>query len=75
MAKHKLSKEDLLKAQMLSSIDRVKQEIINANTFWQPRMNELLPFYKEYLAAHPEDLDFVLKGFAWHAYHHALKPR
>ena len=70
--KNKLSKEDLLKSQM---IDRVKNTILNADTFWQPRMNEVLPMYKEYLEAHPEDLEFVLKAYAWHMYHYALKPR
>ena len=73
--KKKLSKEDLLKSQMLSHIDRVKQTILNAETFWQPRMNEVLPMYKEYLEEHPEDIDFVLKAYAWHMYHYALKPR
>lgn len=73
--KNKLSKEDLLKSQMISHIDRVKNTILNADTFWQPRMNEVLPMYKEYLEAHPEDLEFVLKAYAWHMYHYALKPR
>ena len=73
--KNKLSKEDLLKSQMLSYIDRTKQEIVNADTLWQPRMNELLPLFKQYLSDHPDEIDYVLKGFAWHAYHYALKPR
>lgn len=73
--KKKISHEEYLKLEMEHYIQMVRMEGVHAGTFWQPRMDEILPFYLEYLKEHPDDLRFVLKGYAWHSFNYALKQR
>lgn len=59
-------------------MERYLEKVNDASTketFWGPRMDELLQQYVEYLREHPEELENVLKVYAWHTFVYALKQR
>ena len=75
MAKTRLTPEQKLQQDFERHLVNVKQAENTEsyhNTFWWKRMHEILPYWKQYLEQHPDELDTVLMGFAWHAHYKAL---
>ena len=76
MAKKKISHEDELRGDALHYVMTVDPRIkADPEGFWQSRITEILPIYKDMLAKNPEHIDEILEGFAWHAFTYALKQR
>ena len=59
----------------LSNVKYAEQTENYHSTFWWTNMEEILPLWKQYLTEHPDEVDTVLRGFAWHAYYKALMMR
>ena len=72
--KKKISKQDEIHENMEFYLKKVKSPE-SMDTFWGPRMDELLHQYFVYLQNHPNELGNVLKAYAWHAFNYALKQR
>lgn len=76
MAKKKISHEDELRGDALHYIMTIGPRIqANPQGFWQSRITEILPIYKDMLAKNPDHIDEILEGFALHAFTYALKQR
>lgn len=71
--KQKQNEEERHIARMGELIEKMKEG--HPNTFWEPRMKELLPFYLEYIRTYPNDAEYVLMAYAWDAWKYALQQR
>lgn len=69
-----MNRQEEIRSEMEYYLEKVKSQESN-ETFWGPRMDELLPQYFVYLQNHPNELGNVLKAYAWHAFNYALKQR
>lgn len=78
MKRSKKTPEQKLQDDFQRHLENVKYAEQHENyhsTFWWKNMQEMLPLWKQYLAEHPDEVDTVLMGFAWHAYYKALTMR
>lgn len=78
MKKQKLTEEQRLQEDFhrhLANVEYAEQNENYKHTFWWQHMENIIPLWKQYLSENPDKIDTVLRGFAWHAYHEALKMR
>lgn len=72
--KKKISKQEEIREDMEFYLKKVKSQE-SMDTFWGPKMDELLMQYLIYLQNHQNEIGDVLKAYAWHAFNNALKQR